>query len=225
MGGGRGGGGGPVPRDFTHNFCCYGNRSVCLYLLRATASSWATKSGNFGRALLECGEQAMGRFTLKKRRWGTGVTERGVCKYALAWCLFSPGCPLGHVCVQHPAQPPPEFQLELPGRAQYWKSKKVRVREVRIQQSQPPECGGTTKCVSYPSSSFACSETSRMGESVESEILSLVKHRLTHKLLLTLIATRHRQESVGRVSHWKWHIYIAPLSTVLWHLCFHDIRS
>lgn len=44
---GGGGGGGLVPRDFTHNFCCYGNHSVCLYLLRATASSGAAQSGNF----------------------------------------------------------------------------------------------------------------------------------------------------------------------------------
>lgn len=78
MGGGGGGGGGPVPRDFTHNFCCYGNRSVCLYLLRATASSGATKSGSFGRALLERGEQAVGMFTPKTGdgEGGGGVIER-----------------------------------------------------------------------------------------------------------------------------------------------------
>lgn len=120
MGGGGGGGGGPVPRDFTHNFCCYGNRSVCLYLLRATASSGATKSGSFGRALLERGEQAVGMFTPKTGDGGGGEGDRErrrVCKYALTLCLFSPGCRLGHICVQHWAQPPPEFQLELPGRA------------------------------------------------------------------------------------------------------------
>lgn len=76
MGGGRGGGRGRVPRDFTHNFCCYGNRSVCLYLLRATASSRAIQSGNFGKALLECGEQAVGMFTPEKGDVWRGVVER-----------------------------------------------------------------------------------------------------------------------------------------------------
>lgn len=86
MGGGRGGGGGgAVPRDFTHNFCCYGNRSVCLHLLRAAASSGATKSGNFSRALLECGQQTVGMFTPKIGDvwWGCDRERRRVCKYAL----------------------------------------------------------------------------------------------------------------------------------------------
>lgn len=91
-------------------------------------------------------------------------------------------------------------------------SKKVWVGKVRIQQSLHPAYGGTVSCVSYPKVSSASSTTARMEESVESQILSLVKHHLTHKLLITLIETWHRLESVGRVNHWKWHIYIAPLS-------------
>lgn len=82
-------------------------------------------------------------------------------------------------------------------------SEKVWVGEVRIQRSHHPAYGGTVKCVSYPRASSASSTTARMEESVESQILSLVKHRLTHKLLITLIETWHRQESVGRVNHWK----------------------
>lgn len=115
MGGGRGGGRGLVPRDFTHNFCCYGNRSVCLYLLRATASSGATKSGNFGRALLERGEQAVGMLTPKIGDVG-GLRQREKKSLQIRISLV-PGECQGHVCVQHPAQPPPEFKLELPDRA------------------------------------------------------------------------------------------------------------
>lgn len=72
---------------------------------------------------------------------------------------------------------------------------------------------------------FKCSQASRMEESVGSQILSLVEHCLTHRLLLTLIETQHRRESVGRVNHWEWHIYTAALSIVLWHFCFCRIWS
>lgn len=129
--------------------------------------------------------------------------RRRVCKYALAWSLLLPGCRLGHVCVQHPAQLPPEFQLELLGRAMVQISKKCLGQESENSAITPSGIWRTTNHVLYPKVSFMCSRTSRMRESVESQILSLVKHRLTHKLLITLKEIWHRQESVGRVNHWK----------------------
>lgn len=150
--------------------------------------------------------------------------RRRVCKYALAWSLLLQGWKLGHVCVQHPAATT-WASAGASSRATLHISKKVWVGEVRIPQSHPPAYGGTTKRVSYPKDSSTHSPIARMGESVESQILSLVKHRLTHKLLITLIETRHRQESVGRVNHWKRHIYIAPLGVVLWQFCFRRIWS
>lgn len=186
--------------------CTCSEQQLHLELHRQPISNFS-----FGSA----GNKQQGCFLKKKVVCGGCDRERRrVCKYALAWSLLSPGCHL-RVCVWHPAWPPPELQLELLDRAMVQISKKVWVREVRIQQSHLPACGGTAKSVS-----FMCSPTSRMGENVESQILSLVKHNLTHKLVITLIETWHRQESVGRVNHWKWHIYIAPLGIILWQLCF-----
>lgn len=168
----------------------------------------------------------MGIFSPKKVVVG-GVWQRE--KKSLQICInLVPAltrCHMGHISIWHPAQPPPEFQLELLLRPTVQRSKKIWVGKVRIQQSHPPAYGGTKKLVLYPKVSFTCSQTSRIVESVESQILSLVKHHLTHKLLITLIETWHRQESVGRVIHWKWHIYIAPLGIVLWQLCFCGIWS
>ena len=74
---GWGWGWGPVPRDFTRNFCCYGNHSVCLYLLRATASSRAAQSGNFNSSYLGVWGTSNGDIFSKKKSgvWGN-VTER-----------------------------------------------------------------------------------------------------------------------------------------------------
>lgn len=67
--GGRGEG--LVRRDFTHNFCCYVNRSVCLYLLRATASFRAAHLGNFD--------------TFHLGVWGTSNTD--VFSKKKKWCV------------------------------------------------------------------------------------------------------------------------------------------
>lgn len=63
---GGGGGGGTIPRAFTHNFCCYSNRSVCLYLFRATASSGVSQAGNFHSSALGTGDKQRGRFLPQK---------------------------------------------------------------------------------------------------------------------------------------------------------------
>lgn len=132
------------------------------------------------------GDRQQGCFLQKVVCGGCDRERRRVCKYALAWSLLLPGCRLGHVCVQHPAQLPPEFQLELLGRAMVQISKKCLGQESENSAITPSGIWRTTNHVLYPKVSFMCSQTSRMRESVESQILSLVKHRLTHKLLITL---------------------------------------
>lgn len=106
---------------------------------------------------------------------GCDRERRRVCKYALAWSLLLPGCHLGHVCVQHPAQPPPEFQLELLGRAMVQITEKCLGQESENSAITPSSIRRNTNHVLYPKVSFMCSQTSRMRESVESQIIVLGK--------------------------------------------------
>lgn len=59
----------------------------------------------------------------KVMRW-CDRERRRVCKHALTWSLLLPGFHLGHACIWHPAQPPPELLLELLGWAMVDISKK-----------------------------------------------------------------------------------------------------